>query len=396
MGGKSGKEARPTVLEIIGRGSLSDFLGDAVVYRSLVPIDRRLPSLEQLRKPLGLPASGIPRKVEQAYGRVVAEMLREANRLMTGSGDPTSVVMIGDTEHNDGGAFRNICDALGCPGGAFICDEDSNPPRLEVSAGDPRRHLYLANRWRLIDRFEDELADSGIEICRGTAVIIDIDKTALGARGRNHLPIDAARVAAVLKTVTEVPGNEVDKEIVMAVYHHFNEPRFHRFTTDNQDYLAYLALVVGSGWMTLESLDEKITAGDIASFEDLLGLVSAATDSLPQVFRSIHHDVEAAFGAGDPTPFKRFRLAEFQETVRRMIPADDSPEVGALLETKITITDEVRKAALDWRDRGALLFGLSDKPDEASFPSAELSTEGFLPLHRTPAFVVGEATGPNR
>ena len=43
-----------------------------------------------------------------------------------------------------------------------------------------------------------------------------------------------------------------------------------------------------------------------------------------------------------------------------------------------------------WRDRGALLFGLSDKPDEASFPTPDLEAEGYLPLHKTRALVVGE------
>lgn len=140
----------------------------------------------------------------------------------------------------------------------------------------------------------------------------------------------------------------------------------------------------------MKALDEEITTGSVPTFEALLAGVTRGQDTLSPRLRSVHSEVAAAVAAGDPTPFKEFRRAEFQETVRRMVPADDSPEVSSLLETGIVITHEVQQKALEWRDRGALLFGLSDKPDEASFPSAELAADGFLPLHRTPAWVVGE------
>jgi len=319
-------------------------------------------------------------------------MLRVASEHQSGSDDLSSVIMLGDTVHNDGGAFQNICGALACPGGAFIGDEDDKPPQLDAVAGKNRRILYSANRWRLIEDFEKELAEAGVDIGPGTAVIIDIDKTALGARGRNHRPIDAARVAAVMSTATEILRSEIDNDLVLAAYRHFNVPRFHTFTGDNQDYLAYLGLIVGGGWGSIDALDEEITTGSVPTFEALLARVTEGRSALPPRLRGVHADVAAAVAAGDPTPFKEFRRAEFHETVRRMMPAGDAPEVGTLIESGITITHEVQKKALEWRDRGALLFGLSDKPDEASFPSAELAADGLLPLHRTPAWVVGEAS----
>ena len=60
-----------------------------------------------------------------------------------------------------------------------------------------------------------------------------------------------------------------------------------------------------------------------------------------------------------------------------------------LLDNEIVITQEVRDMVLRWKERGALIFGLSDKPDEASLPSTELQEKGFLPLHRVPAWSVG-------
>ena len=60
-----------------------------------------------------------------------------------------------------------------------------------------------------------------------------------------------------------------------------------------------------------------------------------------------------------------------------------------LLSREIVITQEVRELAQDWRKAGVLTFGISDKPDEASVPSPELSAEGYLPLHQVEMAVVG-------
>ena len=60
-----------------------------------------------------------------------------------------------------------------------------------------------------------------------------------------------------------------------------------------------------------------------------------------------------------------------------------------VLTQEIVITQEVRKAALAWRQSGALIFGLSDKPDEASIPTAAAAADGNLPLHRVRMKVVG-------
>jgi hypothetical protein len=54
------------------------------------------------------------------------------------------------------------------------------------------------------------------------------------------------------------------------------------------------------------------------------------------------------------------------------------------------ITHEVRTLMLKWRDAGALTFGLSDKPDEASIPTSEMLARGYQPIHRIEASVVGE------
>jgi hypothetical protein len=72
------------------------------------------------------------------------------------------------------------------------------------------------------------------------------------------------------------------------------------------------------------------------------------------------------------------------------LPAD--APVATLLADEIVVTQEVRSMALAWRERGALLFGLSDKPDEASIPTEALATQGYRPIHQTATHAVGTDT----
>lgn len=376
---------------VLGVGTLADLIEDAVAYRLLEPVDPRLPGLGALRGPLGLAADRIPRKTEPSYARVVCEILRAALGVVADDVPIDAVVLIGDTEHNDGTAFANLCDALDVPGAAFICHERDAPPATKVRDLGRGRSLVLANRWSLLDSFEGELGRQGLAIGRGTAVILDIDKTALGARGRNHLPIDAARGAAVLRTARGIRGDVVDGDRLLAAYDHFNHPRFHPFTTDNQDYLAYLAMLVEAGWSPIREIEAGIVSGRFPTFGDLLAAVTDTLDAGDEALRRAHSRVVDAVAANDPTPFKDFRRAEFRETADRMTPVDGGDDVAALLESRIVLTGEIWLRARQWRDRGALLFGLSDKPDEASSPDPELAAGGYRPLHRTEAMIVGEA-----
>ena len=175
---------------------------------------------------------------------------------------------------------------------------------------------------------------------------------------------------------------------VLANY--FNQTRFHPFTTDNQDYLVYICLVVGAGLFTQHGLKCAIDNEVLEKFEDLLDQVDRRSVELSPEIRAIHQDVFAQFQAGDPTPFKAFRRAEFRATAARMGQLGPEIALDERLSHEIVITHEVRELMLNWKSQGALLFGLSDKPDEASIPTKEMKADGFLPIHRIETSVVGE------
>jgi hypothetical protein len=94
--------------------------------------------------------------------------------------------------------------------------------------------------------------------------------------------------------------------------------------------------------------------------------------------------------SGDPTPFKAFRYNEYKTTIGKMGCIKDDQPVENMLNDEIMITKEVRDLALAWKQNGVMVFGLSDKPDEATYPPADMASIGYQPLHRTETHVLGD------
>ncbi len=377
-------------MKAYGLTSVSEFLGDFIIYRNLNPVDPRLPSLQTLREQEGMGTGSIPRKSEPAYAEVVARLLKLARALDVPDSPLRQVIYIGDTRLNDGQAFLNICKAGGWQGIAFIGSErSSDPPQVDIVEQE-QQTVYLANRWAALETFDAFCRERGFTVGPHTAVVLDLDKTTLGARGRNDRMIDHARVSAVHQTVATLLGDSFNPERFQAAYTLLNQPEFHPFTADNQDYLAYICLIIGSGLYELEPLVEEVRGRRLENFVQFINQVEVHTDALSNDLRQIHGEIYALVQAGDPTPFKAFRYNEYQITVSQMGVLPENAPAESCLEQEITLTQEVREKALAWKSRGALLFGLSDKPDEASIPSQALADQGYLPIHRVVTHAVGE------
>ncbi|GAB4503170.1 MAG: hypothetical protein Fur0043_01620 [Anaerolineales bacterium] len=374
-----------------GLSALADFWGDFIVYRNLKPADPRLPALGDLRGKLELPAGLVPRKNEPDYARVMTVILSQARQLTAPGADIRRIVFLGDTRLLDSTAFANLCTAGGWPGLAFIGSETTAPFETQTERMDGGQILYLSNRWAALDdAFREFASGQGFPVDEHTALLIDMDKTALGARGRNAKVIDHTRVQAVEETVAGLLGEAFDLPAFRTAYDLLVQPEFHPFTADNQDYLAYTCLILGSGLETLEGLVSKIRVGEMRDFHQFIAEVDARASGLSPHLSAIHREIFANVQAGDPTPFKQFRYNEFRLTSARMGWLPEDAPLERLLSEEILITREVRDLALDWQAQGALVFGLSDKPDEASLPGPELAAQGFVPLHRKRTHSVGE------
>ena len=378
-------------MNVYGSTSLHEFLGDRVVYRSLNSVDDRLPGLQDLRGKAGIEAHQTPRKGQPAYARVIVPLLEAARRLQRRNGILKRLLYVGDTRRNDGRAFRTIARTGGWPGVAFIGGENQEPPSFQLLENEEENQvLYLANRWAALHDLDAFCRDRNFPLDQETAVILDLDKTCLGARGRNDQIINQARVEAVRLTVDSLLGEAFDRDRFQETYQLWNQPVFHAFTGDNQDYLAYICLMLGSDVFDTETVVQAVEEGEMKTFQQFIRQVDEQEDRLSTGLREVHNRLYERVRAHDPTPFKAFRRREYTSTVSRMGILDDSASPEEMLGGEIVITSEVREAALRWRGRGALLFGLSDKPDEASLPPEDLSARGFKPIHRVETHIVGE------
>jgi hypothetical protein len=346
-----------------------------VAYRSLCPLDQSLPSAAELG------FSATPRKGEAAYAEVIAAVLRAAQRRHSAR-DLERAVFVGDTLRSDGAAFETLCAATGWRGRALICDETAGAaPTMRWRGG-----LAQVNAWQALYAFQAALEADEFHVDDRAVVVVDLDKTLLGARGRNHALIDQARLQALRDTVAAQLGSTFDADAFRSTYLELDQARYHPLTADNQDYLAYLCVAIGAGALTLADVQALSDAG--RDFAYALERAGAAFDPTSSLGR-FQNEIAALVAAGDPTPFMHCRRREYVETLARMgsLPDDAPPE--QLLREEIVLTHEVWQVARVWQSRGALLFGLSDKPDEAAMPTSEAAAAGMQPLHRVQTHLVG-------
>lgn len=370
------------------KASLFDLFGDMVIYRDLNAVDERLPRYAAAYAEMGLASPIPPRKLETAYAQALAWLLAQCQAAERAGQPLHEIVYIGDTMLNDGGAFKNLRDLTGWRGWCFIGTEKDEELAISESNG-----LYQANRWNALVRFISWLQDQqGAALDTGTVVIVDIDKTLLGARGRNDGAIDRARVAAIEATLADVIGPGFDQGAFRRAYAALNIAKYHAFTADNQDNLAYICLMVCAGMITLDALLAEIETGALLDYRAFMAWVDSQRHRLPAPeLVVLHDDIYGRVCAGDLTPFKAFRRREYRETVERMGHLPENAPLARRLVEEICLTREVFDATAWLKRRGCLMVALSDKPDEATAPATELAAHGYLPLHRTNAHIIGQS-----
>lgn len=366
-------------------GNLSQFLGNRVVYRNLISQDRNLPGFSDLAREIGLDTHKLPRKADPAYGQVIALLLQKAQQIDQPGKSLRSLVFIGDTRLNDGSAFANIANAGRWQAAAFIGSEKDQPAQITRDTGFDLA-LYNANRWSLLSEFPQICRQHGINLDQTCAVVLDLDKTSLGARGRNDKAIDRARTQAAEDVVRAIAGESFDVQMFSKTYQRFNQVEFHPFTTDNQDYLVYITLLAVTGVINVEELASEVQTGSLRAFGAFANKIQPRLPQLPVSVQNVQAEFYNSLQKGDPTPFKAFRRQEYRNTVTAMqVPLEINE---AMLTSTICITQEVREFALLCKQNGCLMFGLSDKPDEASLPPLDLAQEGWLPLHQAAMLAV--------
>lgn len=367
--------------------ALCDLFDRLFIYRSLVPVDPRLRPSGRIRTGYGPISGRWPRKGDDDHAKAIAEIVRDARALNGIGTEEGRILYVGDTHRNDAGAFRAVCRATGWAGRAFIGCDAGGPPRAQCTAV-PEGAIVFAHRWSLLPDFIRTAAKDGFGVDDRTVALIDVDKTLIGARGRNAAPIDAARREAAYGAAYEASGGHVGpRDRFDRIYDLVNVPEFHPLTEDDQDAVVYLATVVSSGCMDGAELRQRTDRRPVGGFLDLLNLVEGERKRLPLPLARLHDSVRHAFLIGQRAPFEAFRRAEYRETIARMGCAPDTLPSEQLLQEEIVITREVWDAASIWKDAGVLLLALSDKPDEACLPETEDS--GSPPIHEARTHIIG-------
>jgi hypothetical protein len=345
--------------------TIADLTDEYVVYRDLEPCDSRLPGLTVLREKLGLAPGVLPRKREQAYAQVIAAIAAAAQQ-QRGGATLDRFLVIGDTEND-----RLLAHFLGTRGpqaayGFIALEQLADAAQLCVEG-----NITTANRWALIDDWIAEL-DQQLPDWSRTAVLIDIDKTLLGPRGRNDAPIDEARAEGALHVARDMLADALDADAFCRSYAALCQKRYHGFTLDNQDYVTYTALLFSSAVYNQAAFDEGLAAGSIADFAALLDQTRAR---VPLALRSLHDEIAERVAQKNPTPFTAFRRAEFVATAAR------------LSDGRLTMCNEVFSACMRLREAGALCLAASDKPAESALPTEVQRGQGLQALHHTPTVV---------
>ncbi len=351
--------------------TIAALTGDLVIYRDLQPYDPQLPDFAMLRAAVGLPAGQVPRKRDAAYAQVVLRLLQTV-QLRRNLPPLRTLLVVGDTE-NDRLMGVHLRRTSGLPVYTFLGSDDlASEPAMQEFRG-----TTTANRWSLIDAWRETISlrpplSNGA--WQQVAVLLDIDKTLLGARGRGDAEINASRSEAALQVARQMLGDALQPEPFETLYTELCKAEYHGLTLDNQDYTVYTTLLIHAGVLQLDKLRQGMQRGTITRFSQVL---NEARPRLPDSLHDLHAAIVAAHEQGDPTPFKAFRRAEFAATVARMA------------DGRLRLCREVVGLARWLHERGALCMAASDKPDEASLPSPEQAAAGLLPLHRTPALIDG-------
>ena len=371
-----------------GIGTLNDFLEDRIVYRNLNPCVDYLPTYKELVGQKPSENFQIPRKTELNYADAIVKYIHFANqKKYRENSQIKSLIYIGDTLMNDGGAFQNIIKLSGWDGYCFICDEDQKPTSLQKVISE-FGNLYQSNRWCQISEFKSTFSNEGILLDDSAVLLMDMDKTMVGARGRNDHVIDGVRLEAAMKILNEVLKIENNDSKFYEIYKLFNGPDYHHFTKDNQDYLVYICIFIQAGIVEEKSLAQNAKDSDY-QLQNFIQLVQNNYSNLPSNLKELHISFLEKFNAGDPTPFKQFRRAEYIVTSEKFSSSQEVP-IDEIINSKIVITNEVYSFAKNALLEGCLTFGLSDKPDEASIPTDEQQNEGKKALHQLSTILIGD------
>ncbi len=331
------------------REKLNTVFKDYIVLRELNPIRKDLPQFKETKKALNL--NVLPRKKDVLYAKVLGYIFKSV-------GNFKKILYLGDTLMSDGSVIRNFV-----KNGEFktygIITRESGDRKME--AGDA---FIFSTRWDSLMKAIKKAEEMGVSLDENTVLVVDIDKTAIGARGRNDKAIDKARMDAILQITGDIFGS-IDEEKFFKIYNRVNTKDLFRITGDNQDIISAVSILIYSGAADFNMFESVNNAADFLETARTRVKINRLKEITEKVYTNVKNH--------NPTAFPLFRKTEFLKTIDRMDFLKDESMPEKLLSEEILITGEVFNAALYAKERGALVFGVSDKPALSTMPSGDIN-----------------------
>ncbi len=326
------------------RAKLSNIFGEYIVFRELNPVKKELPDFEKIKAALSL--KKLPRKKDKEYAEALSYIFSSIRKF-------EKVFYIGDTLMSDLSVIKNFARIPGFKVFGVITREG------EMNGFELKENFLMNGRWANLREAITLCEEKIFRIDDKTVLIIDIDKTAIGGRGRNDKAIDKARIDAIRELASEIFG-KVEEERFSDAYRTANRREFFYITEDNQDIISILSFLLYDGTVSVS----EIEGGKFNTVIELLEKSHSKNEKLTHYVMKVLENIKS----GNPTAFPSFRKKEFQKTIARSDFLPDETPISTLLSEEIMITGEVFDVAEDLKKRGTLVFGVSDKPALSTMP----------------------------
>ena len=332
------------------RAKLNDIYEDYIVFRELNPIKKSLPQFNEIQSKLGF--SHLPRKKENPldYVKALSYIFQSVRPFQ-------KILYIGDTNMSDGGVIKAFT-ALRTYQIVGIITQEEKENKIEFEG-----NIVKSTKWMNMKHILKMVEDNGFHIDYNTVVIIDIDKTFIGARGRNDKAIDNARMDAIISIAKKIFPS-FDRETFSQIYSTINAKKFYPLTNDNQDIVSIISIVIYSGAISLKQFEKAFELGIIKNPISFFGSCKIKNELLENIVENVKNNIKMK----NPTPFPTFRNEEFKSTIERMDFLTDNTPKEKLLKEEIMITKEVYEVGEIAKMNKAVVFGVSDKPILSSVP----------------------------
>ncbi|MBF0283504.1 MAG: hypothetical protein HQL51_03500 [Magnetococcales bacterium] len=232
------------------KDSISNLFSDKIILRGL----KRIDSNESL---LGS-ENRFVRKYEPDYAKLVGSHIRKR------FGGANTLIYVGDTCKNDGGAIRNL-QSHGFTVFGFVCNQKME--RVWVD------NILYTDRWTDLVSFH-KMISTHLCHCNNEKVlaVFDIDQTLWAPKGVNEGVIKSARISAIIQTLQTVTpgGSKSIDDLAKLVYKELDKDVYEPLAEDNEDFKAIITIALACSVFASVEFERQFRTDDLVQYNTSL------------------------------------------------------------------------------------------------------------------------------